>query len=373
MGIKINYNSELLGIRSRTLLFPYFMVLKIRNLLYDRNVIKSVRFSVPVVCVGNITAGGTGKTPHVEMLLRLLSVKYRIAVVSRGYKRKSKGFRLVEVSDSYRDVGDEPLQIKRKFPDVTVAVCKNRISAINRILWDDPSVNLIILDDGFQYRKIRPSHSILLVDYNRPVCGDDLLPAGSLRDLPSQIARAESIIISKAPVMGLFEGIPDESLLDKDLSAAESEWRRKLLVKESQDLYFSNISYSDPAPVFSDVCDMRYIYSGSAIFFSGIADDSEFAGHIGDGYKILDCIKFSDHRDYVKSDMNKLNRWAADYPVSAVFTTEKDSVRIMNNSYVSEDLKRRLFYIPIETNIQKASGNKKLTDRIFDKRGSNEK
>ena len=155
-----------IGIASKTLLFPYWLVLTIRNKLYDKGVFKSESFDIPVISVGNISAGGTGKTPHTEMIVQALKNRYRLAVVSRGYKRKSKGFHLVKATDDFSVCGDEPLQIKRKFPDVLVAVCKDRGFAIRK-LKEEYGVNLVVLDDAFQYRKIKPSCSVLLVNYNR--------------------------------------------------------------------------------------------------------------------------------------------------------------------------------------------------------------
>ena len=183
----------------RILLFPYTLTLALRNLLYDRGVFKSYVPSVPSICVGNVTVGGTGKTPMVELLVRMYMGERRVAVVSRGYGRKTKGYREVNVEDTYRDVGDEPLQIKKKFPDVTVVVDADRARAIETLaaLPEERRPQLVILDDAFQHRRVRPGYSILLVSSTRPLHKDALLPIGRLRDLPSQVRRADMVIVTK--------------------------------------------------------------------------------------------------------------------------------------------------------------------------------
>ena len=240
----------MLGFASKTFLFPYWLVLKIRHFLYDKNIKKGSSWPVPVICVGNITVGGTGKTPHTEMIIRLLSEKYRIAVLSRGYKRESKGFRIAQVTDTFKEVGDEPLQIKQKFPHVTVAVCKSRREGIEKLLALPEAAQqvavqqaagqqgqtlqaafrpeLIILDDGFQHRKVKPAHSVVLVNYNRPIVGDNLLPIGMLRDLPEQIKRAESVVITKSPIAVYTDGIMDQIRTAEVVEAEEKKWKGEM-------------------------------------------------------------------------------------------------------------------------------------------------
>ena len=287
---------------SKTLLFPYWLTLKIRHFLYDSGIFKETAYPVPVVCVGNITVGGTGKTPFTEMIIRHLQDKYRIAVLSRGYKRESKGFVLATENSTHREIGDEPLQIKKKFPETIVAVCEDRREGIEKLLQAEQKPDIIILDDAFQHRKVKPSHSVVLMNFNRPIFGDNLLPIGRLRDLP-------------------------------------------------EELYFSTTSYGAPVPVCPNIADTRYLYTRSAIFFTGIANDSEFASYMSDKYSVEGSIKFADHCNFTKSDINKINSWAKKHPGSAIYTTEKDSKRLIGNAYLSKDVQQRLFYIPIETNI----------------------
>ena len=351
----------MLPLKSKILLFPYWIALKIRHFLYDKGIKKSVSYPVPVICVGNITVGGTGKTPHTEMIIRMLQEKYRIAVLSRGYKRKTKGFRIASPGDTFAQIGDEPLQIKHKFPHITVAVCADRREGIERLLAlpETPAAGeagplrpqLIILDDAFQHRRVKPSHSIVLVNWHNPIFTDNLLPLGRLRDLPEQIKRADSVIVTKSPRFGEHDGIIDEPLAAAQIAPVEKEWRQKLGLRKEQNLCFSYISYGSPVGVEPAVADSRYIYSGSAIFFTGIASDTESRNHVCGSYKILNSIKYPDHYNFTKSNIKDLNNWAAMYPTSVVLTTEKDSKRLMGNPYLSEDLKKRLFFIPIEVKI----------------------
>ncbi len=204
----------------KILLFPYWFTLKLRHLMFDCGIRKSHTTEVPSICVGNITVGGTGKTPHTEMLLRSLLAdedwgNRNLAVLSRGYKRKSKGFQQVVADGSAKEYGDEPLQIKKKFPQVTVAVDKSRKEGCDFLCHpevlqtsrkarrcrhkDFPAADLIILDDAFQHRKIKPSVSVMLVNYNRPTFKDSLIPIGKLRDLPERTDAADIIIVSKCP------------------------------------------------------------------------------------------------------------------------------------------------------------------------------
>lgn len=377
--------AHMLAPKSKILLFPYWIILKFRHFLYDKGILKSTSYPIPVICVGNITVGGTGKTPHTEMIIRMLQKKYRIAVLSRGYKRKSKGFRIAGPGDTFAEIGDEPMQIKHKFPHITVAVCADRREGIEKLLALPQGSGaacrpgaaeaagcagavgagkfaaggaaapcrpeLIILDDAFQHRRVKPSHSIVLMNWNNPIFRDNLLPIGRLRDLPEQIRRADSVIVTKSPCFGEHDGIIDDELAAEQIAPIEAEWRRNLHLRYDQKLCFSTIFYGTPAGVESSAADKRYLYSKSAIFFTGIANDSEFRNHIAGSYEILNSIKFPDHYNFTRHNIKDINNWAALYPTAAVFTTEKDCMRLTGNPYLSEDLKKRLFYIPIEVRI----------------------
>ncbi len=376
----------MLPFKSKLLLFPYWAILKIRHFLYNKKIIKGQKFPIPVICVGNITVGGTGKTPHTEMIIRLLQEKYNVAVLSRGYKRQSKGFRIAKLTDTFKEIGDEPLQIKQKFPNTIVAVCNSRKEGITKLLQlsnttsstttnsttkasnssisnntststtnansINAPIDIIILDDAFQHRKVVPSHSVVLMNYNRPIYSDNLLPIGRLRDLPEQIKRAESVIISKSPLFGEIDGntIFEEAAL-KEVLEEEKTWRKKLELKPEQGLYFSIITYGEPHLVFPEEGEQRYLYSKSAISFTGIANDKEFNDYIVGTHKLLESIKFADHKNFSEGDISKIYNLAKKNPTATIFTTEKDSKRLINNRYLTRDLKKRLFYIPIEVKI----------------------
>ncbi len=362
----INYiNKTMLPFKSKFFLFPYWLTLAVRHALYNKGIKKSSSYPIPVICVGNITVGGTGKTPHTEMLVRLLKDKYKVGVLSRGYKRKSKGFKVVKSNSQYQFVGDEPLQIKLKFPDVLVAVCANRREGIEKMLTfpnsnsstengelDEYKPEIIILDDGFQHRKVRPSHSIVLMNYNNPIYNDNLLPIGNLRDLPEQIKRANSVIISKSPLFGEIEpGVIFEEEALKLVKEEEVVLRKKLNLRDDQGLYFSVISYGEPKPLFPEDAEPRYSYSQSALYFTGIAKDQEFKDYIRSSHKILDGIKFADHKDFTSGDIKSINNMSKKHPTSVIFTTEKDSVRLVGNKNIDQNLRKKLFYIPIEVKI----------------------
>lgn len=317
----------------------YRIILKCRHSLYDSGRKKSYSFDVPIISVGNITVGGTGKTPHSEMIIKLLKDQYKVALISRGYKRNTKGFREVSVDDSFKSVGDEPLQIKRKFPDIIVAVDANRKRAIETLLAlpEGQKPTLIVLDDAFQHRRIKPSASIVLVDHARPIFEDHLLPFGKLRDLPSQIKRADIVIVTKVP----------DYLEDGERSI----WRRKLHLDDLKPLLFSKISYSQPLPLFPEQVDSRYLYSKTAILFTGIANDFPLRNHLVGQYKLKSIIRFDDHHEFSNSEVRQIDYISQTNSTSIILTTEKDAQRLLCHKAVTDNIKSKLFYIPIESEI----------------------
>ncbi len=321
---------------SKFLLFPYYLTLKVRDSLYRKGKISTVSFDIPIISIGNVTVGGTGKTPVVEAILKLLGGEYRVAVISRGYGRKTKGFILADAGDSAEKVGDEPLQIKRKFPEVTVAVDKVRERAVKRLLElpEDSRPQVIVLDDGLQYRKLTRTRNIVLVDYSRPVFRDNLLPLGRLRDLPERIDEAEAVIVTKCPF------IPDREERENVCKANRLDSSRKI--------FFSRIKYLNPVPVFEDCADNRYIYSKEIFLFSGIADDTSLILHLTEIYDRIYHRKFCDHHYFSKFDIMRLNGFAKSHPRTILLTTEKDAQRLRTVAGLSDSVRERLFYIPIE-------------------------
>ncbi len=340
----------------KILLFPYWLILKIRHFMYDHGLKKVHKADVPTICVGNITVGGTGKTPHTEMLLRTLMQDMdwgarNIAVLSRGYKRRTKGFQQVVAEGTAKEFGDEPLQIKRKFPFITVAVDKSRKEGCDflcnpdlvhtskkarRCLHKDfPKADLIILDDAFQHRALKPTVSIVLVDYNRPTFKDHLMPVGKLRDLPERIKAADIIIVSKCP-----------TYLD---AWEKGKWKEALGVRKDQHLFFTSIGYGQSQAIFPEG-DPRYLYTQRLILFSGIANDKPLRNYLSGNYKIVRHFDFPDHHKFTKADISSINSAARAFPTSVVMTTEKDCQRIRDCKKVPDNLRQRMFYAPIQVN-----------------------
>ncbi|MCL2502835.1 MAG: tetraacyldisaccharide 4'-kinase, partial [Bacteroidales bacterium] len=298
-----------------------------------------IRPAVPCLSIGNITVGGTGKTPHTELVLRLCSRDMPMAVLSRGYGRSSKGFRYVAVDDCVADVGDEPLQIKRKFPEVVVAVNRNRIEGIRRIQKDHPQVKLVVLDDAFQYRKLTPTLSILLSPYSRPYTCDTLLPFGRLRDLPTQAKRAQVIMVSKTP--------PKVSSLERA--------RQYKILKPSKDqqLLFSCYTYGHPRALFPRVyaLDSSAIVTDKVIAITGIAHPESFLAHIGEHARVLEHLKFPDHHRFTHKDALRIHALQAKYPGIPIYTTEKDALRLYEIPCLNLQVQAALYYIPLQVEL----------------------
>ena len=345
----------------------YRVALGLRHLLYDKGIKKSFEAEVPTVCVGNITVGGTGKTTHTEMILRTLLgsddwAYSNIAVLSRGYRRKSRGFQKVGRQGSALVYGDEPLQMAKKFPSVTVAVDKDRVEGCRFLAHPEelqtakkarkcqdkeiPKADIIVLDDAFQYRRLRATLNIVLVDYNRPVHKDRPLPWGHLRDLPSRLGAADIIIVTKCPLyMDEWEkGKWAQYLGLKNFSTATCTGVRD---RRTQVLLFSSIGYQPMVPVFEEA-DSRFMYAHRLILFSGIAKDTPLRSYLSDTYKVVKRLSFPDHHKYSSRDMRTIGHAVQAWPTACVATTEKDAQRIVDTKKVPGSLKQRLFQVPIE-------------------------
>lgn len=353
----------------KILLFPYWLSLKIRHFLYDSGLKKVSSADVHTICIGNVTVGGTGKTPHTEMLIRTLLNdedwgRKNLAVLSRGYKRKTKGFQQVTADGSALAYGDEPLQIKKKFPGITVAVDKSRIEGCDFLVHPEKlqtskkarkcidknlqAADLIILDDAYQHRALKPTVSIVLVDYSRPVYNDHLLPFGRLRDLPERIGAADIIIVSKCPnELNAWEKCSwAENLGIRNFDAASCSGIRRN--GRRQYIFFSTICYDGAEAVFPEG-DPRYIYTKRLILFSGIANDAPLLSYLSSDYKIVRHFRFPDHHKFSRSDINTIASAAREFPTSVIMTTEKDSQRVRDCHKIKEELKQRMFYSPIKT------------------------
>lgn len=327
------------------LLYPlsllYGLVTSARNFLYDIKFLKSYEFDSPVICVGNITAGGTGKTPHTEYLIDLLSNDFNVAILSRGYKRKTRGFLLADPTSRVSHIGDEPFQIFRKYPRITVAVNANRVEGIRKILELRPGTNVILLDDGFQHRRIVPGISILLSDFSRLITDDFLLPFGDLRESIKNLKRADIIIITKSP--------PDLSPIQRRLV------EKSIYPAPYQKLLFSSISYLEPLPVFDDVKPVFNLNTGikdtgrSIVLVTGIANPSPLIGYVRKYVTEVQHLDFGDHHNYSSGDVEKITKAYSSLKTSEkyILTTEKDAVRLREFSNIAETLKSVFYFIPV--------------------------
>lgn len=352
----------------KVILFPYYLTLKARHAIYDKGLKKTYKAEVPTICVGNITVGGTGKTPHTEMILRLLLESEEwgmknIAVLSRGYKRRSRGFQQVTENSGAGFAGDEPAQLKKKFPVVTVAVCSNRVEGCHFLARPEDltvskkgrrcrdkqmrAADLIVLDDAFQYRKLRADFNVVLIDYNRPVHKDSLIPLGDLRDLPERIKDADALIVTKCPAfMESWEKVNYLEAAglqyDPETCTATLQSGKKISV------FFTAINYCPLKPVYPEKADPRYGYSQRAILVTGIAKSAPLRRYVGGQFKVVHHFRFSDHHRFSNSDIKAIMSAAESAPTAAVITTEKDAQRLMDKKIMPDSLKEKLFCIPIE-------------------------
>lgn len=324
----------------RILLFPfavlYNIITALRNVLYNRGLKPSVEFDIPVINVGNLAVGGTGKTPMIEHLVRLLQNKYTIATLSRGYGRKTKGFRIATDQDDAETLGDEPLQFYRKFKDkIVVAVGEDRAFAIPNILQEHEHVQAVLLDDAFQHRRVKPSFNILLSDYNRPFYTDYLLPAGRLRESRSNAARADVVVITKCP--------PEISIDER--MAIEQTVRGYT----SKPVFFTTIHYGEIIAFGGST----QLPNNRVVLITGIANAEPFRKYIETTSTIVHHFDFADHHEYSVDDFKRFRDIVKEDPSVSLITTEKDMVKLADRKFTEETRSLPLFYIPIEVKFLK--------------------
>ena len=326
----------------------------IRNKLFDWGFLRSKSFDVPVISVGNLAVGGTGKTPHTEYLIKLLHDKYQVAVLSRGYKRRTQGYVLATPQSTAKTIGDEPYQMYTKFLSVTLAVDENRCHGIEKLLaLKEPVVDIVLLDDAFQHRYVKPGLSILLTDYHRLFCDDTLLPAGRLRELVSGKNRAQIIIVTKCP--------QDIKPIDFNIIT------KRLNLYPYQQLFFSSFRYGSLQPVFQQGVKetaANVIPAGKDISLSsltdtdillvtGIASPAPILERLEDCTKQIETLSFSDHHDFTHKDMQQIKerfkRLTGEKRL--IITTEKDATRLVNHQGLDEELKPFIYALPIEIEI----------------------
>jgi tetraacyldisaccharide 4'-kinase len=315
-------------------LFPFAilfdLVTGIRNRLYDIGLKPSTEFDVPVISVGNLAVGGTGKTPMIEYLVRLISPMRKVATLSRGYGRNTSGFRIASSKDSALTVGDEPFQFYKKFHrKIIVAVGEERALAIPNILQTHDNVEVILLDDAFQHRRVKPGFQILLTDYNNLFTEDYLLPTGRLRESKSGANRADVIVVTKCP----------HEISDEEMIAIDNKVRRIA----NKPVFFSTIRYGDLIPFKATES-----FAGKAvILLSGLANADPLERHISQHHKLMKHYRFADHHIYSQEEIRKIADEAQQHHAT-VITTEKDASKLMSDQFNSITSKVSFFYLPIE-------------------------
>lgn len=330
--------------------YLYGFIGLLRNLLYDWGMFSSKEFDVTVLSVGNLSTGGTGKTPHIEYLIRLLQNEFSVATLSRGYGRKTKGFILADLQSSSEDIGDEPRQFKHKFNDLPIAVDEKRVRGINILLKNFPSLNVILLDDAFQHRAVKPGLSMVLSDFSKIYYDDFVLPSGNLREFRSGIKRADIIIITKC----------NEILLPIE----RNQLIKKINPLPHQQVYFSYISYGEFVPLIGEnlhLLSKAYYFERkySIVLLTGIADTASLEYFLKDKVSTIIPAPFPDHHPFTKNDLLSIQK-IFDNIASAnkiILTTEKDAMRLKSPEF-SDILKTMpIFYIPIEINFHDNNNN----------------
>jgi len=311
-----------------------------RNRLYDWKIVSSTSFNIPIISVGNLSVGGTGKTPHIEYLIRLLKNEFYIATLSRGYGRKTRGFIMADTQSKSTDIGDEPQQFKNKFNKLRVAVDEKRVRGVKKLIELYPSLQAVLLDDAFQHRSITPGLAILLTDFNKIYINDYMVPTGALREFKSGAQRADIIIVTKCPEILL--PIERRRIIDE------------LKPQTYQHVYFSFIKYGDFIPMNEkhNPLSKEYYFERnfSVLLVTGIASTSGLLYYLKDKIKNLTHLKFSDHHNFGNNDIEKIKMTYETIRSEnkIILTTEKDAMRLSDNKFASILDNIPIFYIPIE-------------------------
>lgn len=302
----------------RLLLYPltliYGAVVWMRNRLYDSGFFSTISFSVPVISVGNLSVGGTGKTPHVEYLIRLLQYHYQVATMSRGYKRRTQGFQLADEQTNALRIGDEPMQYHLKYPDVTVCVAEERITGIPRLLQLRPEVDVVLLDDAYQHRSVKPGVNILITDFNHPFYEDYILPYGRLREGRNAYKRADIIIVSKCT--------PQLSEQEKTTTI------QKINPDKHQSVFFTTIQYDTPRMMFTD--EAVTLKGKQVILVCGIAKPDTLIAQLKQQASAVHVLSYPDHHYFITKDLEEIRAAFAHWNSAdtILVTTEKDAARL---------------------------------------------
>ena len=338
----------------------YGLGVGIRNQLFELGILRQNSFDVPVISVGNITVGDSGKTPHVEYLIRLLQDKAQVAVLSRGYKRKSNGYQLANDNSTMQTIGDEPYQMKQKFPSIHVAVDANRCRGIRHIINEEPTNNtdVILLDDAFQHRYVKPGINILLVDYHRLIIYDKLMPAGRLREPLSGKDRADVVIITKCP---------------KDLKPMEFRVLSKAMnLYPYQSLYFTTLEYATPKQLFGEnELQLHELRGRQMMLLTGIASPEQIIVDMTQEMDInksnIKMMRFADHHQFSTKDVENINNTFNTMPQgSIIVTTEKDATRLKDLEGLSQKVKDNIYTLPIKVKFMEEQQEEIFNNKIID-------
>jgi tetraacyldisaccharide 4'-kinase len=338
------------------LLYPfsllYGLVMWVRNRLYDAGTLTAVSFDIPVIAVGNLSVGGTGKTPHVEYLIRLLKERYAVATLSRGYNRKTRGFFLASEQSTAAQLGDEPMQFHQKFPDISVCVGEERMLAIPQLLGERPDTQVVLLDDAFQHRSIKPGLNILVTEYNRPFTRDHVVPFGRLREGRKGYERANAIIVSKCPA-----NMP---------RAEQQALEREIAPLPHQRVFFTSLQYGQLYDMMTSE-PVHASQDASILLVCGIARPAPLVQHLKEQYKEVFLLPFPDHYYYSNNDLEKVSRELKGLPgeEKLVVTTEKDAVRLHLLQSRLQQLGLNVAVIPIEISFLSGEANS-FNNYIFD-------
>lgn len=333
----MNFNTIFLK-SFRVLLLPFAVlyggIVYLRNWMYNKQYLKSVGFNIPIICVGNLSLGGTGKSPMVEHILSILSDEYKIATLSRGYKRKTKGYALANHNTTALEIGDEPMQFHIKFPNVSVAVCERRIEAIPQLIQDIPNLKGIILDDAFQHREIIAGLNVLLTDYNNLYCDDIFFPTGDLRDQRKAANRASIIVVTKCP--------SNLSLEQRD------EIIEKLYPAQHQSIFFTSIAYDTPYHIYNPNDEWVLSLRDEVLLVCGIANPLPLKEYLHEHTNTYYQISYSDHHIFSIEDLKEIKEKFEQIPSKSklILTTEKDAVRLVKYTEELNDIP--LYVLPIK-------------------------
>jgi len=330
-------------------------ITKIRNQLFDKGFFKSSEFDLPIINVGNLAVGGSGKTPHVEYIIKLLQNEFKVATLSRGYGRNTKGFREVNISDKASESGDEPLQIKKHFPSIHVFVGEKRVEAVSQLLFQQPKIEVILLDDAYQHRAIKAGFNILLTDYSKIFTDDKIMPAGRLREHPRGAQRADLIIVTKCPL---------------DLSEEKKqEFKQKIASYSDAMVLFSGIEYQQNlVPIFEEKIEVTK--GMDIVLISGIAKSLGFEDYVKAEYqpKAFEHFNFRDHYHFKQSDLNRIEEKFNTFAnPKIILCTDKDAVRLAEVAQNNSFEKLPVYRLPIEVTFlgkDKEIFDQKITDYV---------